>query len=241
MIPDQIAEAFAPTGTLRAALNHGNRILVTRRDDGTPEGITVDLARALARDLGLSVRFVDYERAVDVSNSATSGDWDICFLAVDPKRAETIDFTEPYVRIEGSYMAGPDADHPDAQALIASGTPVGSVVGSAYSLTLMRQPGAEHVVMFDDIHQMLAALDKGAVSAVAGIGKVMAREAALRPGARVLTPPFMEIRQAMAMPRGRDTASTYLRQFLADLARSGGVGDILERHGVDRDAAIIPT
>lgn len=240
MTSSEILTAYAPTGRLRAALNHGNGVLVSRAADGTAQGITVDLAQTLADALGLPLDFVHYDRAVDVSSSATSGAWDICFLAVDPKRAETIAFTDPYVGIEGSYLAAPGTGYADAAALVASGDPVGSVVGSAYSLTLMRQPGAEHIVMYEDIHKMLAALDAGAVKAAAGIGNVMAKQAALRPGARVLQPPFMQIRQAMAMPKGRDAAHAHLVAFLRDLARSGGVGDILERHGVDRDAAIVP-
>jgi polar amino acid transport system substrate-binding protein len=231
---------YAPTGTLRVALNHGNRILVSRAADGSPQGISVDLARALGAELSLPVEFVEYERAVDVSDSATAGAWDVCFLAVDPKRAEVLDFTHPYVRIEGRYLAGPDCTAATSDELVASGAPVGTVEGSAYSLTLQRKAGAEHLVVFPDIYAMLAALDAGQISAAAGIGDVMDAEAALRPGARTLRPPFMEIRQAMAIVKGRPQAAAHLRDFLAQLTATGGVGDILEVHGVSRQSAVIP-
>jgi polar amino acid transport system substrate-binding protein len=231
---------FAPSGTLRAALNHGNRILVGRGADGTPEGISVDLARMLAAELDLPLDFVNFDRAVDVSSSATEDLWDICFLAVDPKRAETIDFTDPYIGIEGSYLAGPDCDAPDAPALVASGAAVGTVDGSAYTLTLARQPGAEALVYFPKITAKLDALDAGEITAAAGIGDVMAAEAAKRPGARVLTPPFMQIRQAMAIVQGRPEASAYLCDFIRRLAGDGTTGDILETHGVARSCALVP-
>ena len=35
--------------------------------------------------------------------------WDVAFLAIDPKRATEIDFTAPYVIIEGSYMVPADS------------------------------------------------------------------------------------------------------------------------------------
>ena len=238
--PPELRRDYTPRGALRVALNHGNRVLVGRDADGAQVGISVDLARALAEHLGFEPRFVDFERAVDVSSSVDDNLWDVCFLAVDPKRAETIDFTEPYIRIEGSYLAGPGCAAATAHDLVRSGAPVGTVEGSAYTLTLVRQPGAEHLVHFPDVHAALAALDAGDVAAMAGIGSVMEAEAARRPGARVLAPPFMEIRQAMAMPRGRPLASAHLKAFLANLARSGATGDILERHGVARDCAIIP-
>ena len=235
-----ITRSYAPTGELRVALNHGNRVLVGRDADGQPQGISVDLAHALAASLDLPLRFVDYDRAVDVSTSAQDDVWDVCFLAVDPKRSETIDFAQPYVGIDGCYLAAADCPAASAGDLVASGAKVGSVVGSAYTLTLERLPGAENLVLYDDILDMLAAFDAGDIPAVAGIGSVMAREAGNRPGSRVLAPPFMQIRQAMAVPRGRPVAAAHLRDFLADAAKSGRVGDILEAHGVSRDCAIMP-
>lgn len=231
---------FAPTGTLRVALNHGNRVLVSRDATGQPRGISVDLARALARHLGLELAFVEYERAADVSSSATNNEWDVCFLAVDPERAKTITFTDPYVRIEGCYLAGPQCDAVDAPSLVASGQKVGTVNGSAYTLTLQRKPGAENLVVHDDILAALDALDRTEVQAIAGIRQAMEGEAVKRQGTRVLMPPFMEIRQAMAMPAGRPDASRALSAFLDDALRRGIVGDILEAHGVDRASALLP-
>lgn len=236
----EIARHYAPTGELRVALNHGNRILVGRKADGSPYGISVDLAHAVATEIGAPLRFVEYERAVDVSNSASGDAWDVCFLAVDPKRAEVLDFTAPYVRIKGCYLAGPDCRAVDAKDLVDSKAAVGTVDGSAYTLTLSRLPGAERLVTYPDIHAMLRAFDAGEVQAVAGIGDVMAQEAKTRPGTRVLAPPFMEIRQAMAIVQGRPEAATHLQTLLATMARDGRVGDILERHGVSRSAAFIP-
>lgn len=235
-----LRQQFAPQGDLRVALNHGNRILVGRDDQGQPQGISVDLAQRLADWLGVTPRFVEFDRAVDVSSSATEKLWDICFLAVDPKRAEVLDFTDPYVRIEGRYLAAAGCVARDAAELVASGAKVGTVDGSAYTLTLQRKPGAENLVIYPDIHAMLAALDAGEVTAAAGIGDVMAAEATTRPGSRVLSPPFMEIRQAMAIVKGRPEAAEALKTFITHLARTGKTGDILERHNVARSCAILP-
>ncbi|WP_168173076.1 transporter substrate-binding domain-containing protein [Thioclava sp. F34-6] len=221
-------------------MNHGNFVLVGRDDAGRPMGISVDLARAYAASCGCDLEFVEYDRAVDVSSSVGKDEWDVCFLAVDPERAKTIAFTEPYVRIEGCYLASADCEAADARALVASGALVGSVRGSAYTLTLQRKPGAEALTLYESLQVALEALDRGEVSAVAGIREAMAHESSHRPGSRVLSPPFMEIRQAMAMPQGRPEASADLQAFLRTALRDGTVGDILERHGVSRDCAIIP-
>lgn len=94
-------QAIAPSGVLRVALNHGNPVLVGRDDMGAPIGITPDLARGFAQSRGLALRFINFDRAVDVSACADQDAWDLAFLAVDPTRAETIAFSDPYLRIEG--------------------------------------------------------------------------------------------------------------------------------------------
>ncbi|MDX1780557.1 MAG: transporter substrate-binding domain-containing protein [Thalassovita sp.] len=235
-----LRRAVAPKGTLRAALNHGNRILVTRDAAGNAQGITVDLARALADRLGLPLEFIHKDRAIDVSSVAQDDVYDICFLAVDPERAKTIHFTAPYVQIEGAYLVGAHCDTTDAHTLVSEGHRVATVDGSAYTLNLSRKPGAEHLVHFPSIQAALDALDKGEVAAVAGIKAVMEREGAKRAGSRVVGPPFMQIRQAMGMPTGRPDAARFLDEVVADMARSGRVGDILERHGVSASCAILP-
>jgi polar amino acid transport system substrate-binding protein len=239
-VTDALRESFAPTGRLRAALNHGNRILVSRNAQGGPQGITPELAALLAGRLSLPLDFVHFDRAGDVSAAAEEGVYDICFLAVDPERAQTLEFTAPYVQIEGRYLAGPDCDVADAVALVAQGLPVATVQGSAYTLDLARKPGAEHLAILPDIGATMEALDSGRVAAIAGIGAVMEREAQTRPGSRVLSPPFMSIRQAMAMPAGRSDALRFLTGFVARLTRDGTISAILERNGVSADCAVAP-
>lgn len=235
-----LKEVFAPKGVLRIALNHGNRVLVGRGADGSAEGISVDLAIRLADDLDLDYEFVEFDRAVDVSSSVTDDVWDIGFLAIDPKRAETIAFTPPYIRIEGCYLASSTCPAEDAHALLASGAQVGSVTGTAYALALSRMPVARQLTLFDCMSAAVEAFDRGQIAAIAGIRKAMEEIHERRVGSRVIEPPFMEILQAMAIRLGRDEAHAYLCDFLACLAKKGVVGDILERHGIDRSCAIVP-
>src|SRR6185436_19179158 len=99
------AADLAPTGRLRAAINFGNPVLAARDPaTGAPAGISADLARELARRLGVAIEFVRYDQAGKVVEGLKSRDWDICFLAIDPLRAADIAFTPPYVIIEGVYL-----------------------------------------------------------------------------------------------------------------------------------------
>lgn len=237
-ISEDVRSAFAPTGKLRVALNHGNRVLIGRDEGGHPVGITAELAEILANELELPYRFVNYERAGDVSGSATQDAWDVCFLAVDPDRATVIDFTQPYIRIEGCYLVSEAANAVRASDVVENGLRIGAVKGSAYTLHLARAAGAENLVQFPDFGTAMSEFDRGRIDGIAGVRQAMAAEVVSRPGSRLLEPPFMEILQAMGLPAGRDPAINHLRNFLAERSRSGIIGDILARNGVARECAL---
>ncbi len=238
-LPPASLTDYAPGGRLRVAINHGNVILAGRDAEG-PKGISVDLARALAAELGVEPDFVEYDRAVDVASRADKDAWDVCFLAVDPARAQAIAFTQPYIRIEGCYLVGPGSPAQTAEDVVRLGLRIGAVEGSAYALHLGRAPGAENLVLMPAFAAACRAFDSGAIDGLAGIRRAMQGVASSRPGARLLEPPFMEIRQAMGLPAARPAAHAHLSAFLAERARNGSLARILEAHGVDGACALMP-
>lgn len=88
------------SGTLRVCV-WPDYFGITYRNPRTQElsGIDVDLARALAKDLGLTVTFVDssFARLVD---DVTADRCDVAMFAVGvtPARAEKLRFTRPYLK-----------------------------------------------------------------------------------------------------------------------------------------------
>jgi polar amino acid transport system substrate-binding protein len=50
---------------------------------------------------------------------------------------------------------------------------------------------------------------------------------------RLLDGRFMEIRQAMAVPKGRAAGAAYLRDFVEEMKASGFVAGALRRHGIE--------
>src|SRR5580658_5492471 len=104
-VAPEVLKDLAPSGSLHAAINAGNVVLVQKDAAGVVAGITVDLAHELARRLGVPADLVVFEAAGKVTDTAKSGAWDVAFVAIEPRRAEVIGFTAPYVVIEGTYMA----------------------------------------------------------------------------------------------------------------------------------------
>ena len=59
--PPEAVKELAPTGKLRAAINYGNGVLAQKGADGEPRGVSADLARELAKRLGVPLEFVTFD------------------------------------------------------------------------------------------------------------------------------------------------------------------------------------
>src|SRR5262245_25942449 len=79
--PADIAKSLAPTGTLRAAINIANPVLVQRNVvTGAPCGVTVDLAQELSKRLGVPLEQVVIDGAGKSFDAVKSASCDIGFL-----------------------------------------------------------------------------------------------------------------------------------------------------------------
>ena len=237
--PDAVAQ-LAPGGAMHVAINYGNPVLAQRNPPaGAPHGVSAELARELGRQLGAPVVFVPFDEAGQVSATATSKVWDVAFLAVDPVRATDIAFTAPYVLIEGTYVVPSasglrsiqDVDHPGLRIAVAK--------GSAYDLFLTRSLTAAQLVREPDSAAAMAMLDQPDIAAVAGVKQPLVAFAAAHEGVRVIPGRFMVIAQAMAIPRGRPAALTFLDTFVEEMKASGFVARALAASG-QADAEVAP-
>jgi polar amino acid transport system substrate-binding protein len=240
-VPSDVVKDFAPTGKLRAALNLGNSVLVQKDAGGEVRGVTVDLARELSRRLGVPLEFVQFEAAGKVFEALKSGAWDIAFLAVEPVRAAEIDFTAPYVIIEGTYMvlkdsplkAIADVDHPGIRIAVGK--------GSAYDLYLTRTIKNAQLVRASTGggRAMIDLFFAEKLEVAAGVKQPLVEYARTDPNVRVMDGRFMEIQQAMGTPKGRTAAAKYLRGFVEEMKASGFVAEALKRSN-QPDAAVAP-
>jgi polar amino acid transport system substrate-binding protein len=225
-------QQLAPTGVLRAAINLGNTVLAQRSADGNElTGVSVDLARELARRLGVEVAFSTYEAAGKVFEALASNAWDVAFLAIDPARSEQIAFTPPYLLIEGAYMVRNDAPFRHSDEVDRSGVHITVGAGSAYDLYLtrtLRQAQIErHATAADAFH----AFATGGFEAAAGVRQVVQHYASAHEGLRVLDDSFMTIRQAMGVPKDHAEAAVALTAFIEEMKAQGNIVGSLQRSG----------
>lgn len=240
-VAPEVLHDLAPTGKLRAAINLVNTVLV-QKDPVTGElgGVTVDLARELARRLGVPAELVVFHGAGTVFEAAKTGVWDIAFLAIDPVRAAEVSFTAPYLIIEGGYVVPADSSLQAVTEVDRDGARIAVGGGSAYDLYLTRTLKKATLVRAPAAGTAVAdrfASDK--LEAMAGVKPALAAFVKSHPDLRLLDGRFMEIRQAVGTPKGHEAGDRYLRAFIEEMKRSGFVADALQRSH-QPDAIVAP-
>src|SRR5579871_5757597 len=104
----EVIKDLAPTGKLRATINLGN-IVLAQGTPAAPSGVTPELARELAKRLGVPCELICFDAAGKAFEALKAGKADIVFLAIEPVRAAEVEFTAPYVIIEGVYAVPKDS------------------------------------------------------------------------------------------------------------------------------------
>ncbi len=237
--PPDVVKELAPSGTLRAAINAGNVVLVQKDAAGAVHGVTVDLARELALRLGVPADLIVYETAGKVTDAVAAGGWDIGFIAIEPVRAKVIGFTAPYVIIEGTYMVGVDSPLKTPADVDRDGVRIAVAKGSAYDLYLSRTLQHATLVRYPSPPLALAGFVADKLDAAAGVRQFLAHYAKTNPTMRVMPDHFQEIREAMGTPLGREAGLHYLKGFVEDMKSSGFVRQSLDRAG-QADAMVAP-
>jgi polar amino acid transport system substrate-binding protein len=224
---------FAPTGTLRVGINYGNPVLATRdAASGELRGVAVDLARELGARTELPVEIVAFESAGKMFDAVKAGAWDVAFLAVDPGRESEIDFTAPYVEIEGTYLVPSGAPFHEVDDVDRDGVRVGVSAKSAYDLFLSRDLKHAQIVRAQSPESAFDLILSSKVDVLAGVRQTLVAHSSKLPGSRVFEDRFMAIGQAMGIVKGRGEAVNYLREFVEDVKASGFVARALEKTGI---------
>src|ERR1700722_11673023 len=134
-----VVSQLAPHGILRAAINLSNFLLVTGRSpSGDPDGVSPDMARAIADRLGVPVKYVPFPKPGELADAAGSDAWDIGLIGAEPARAEKIAFTPAYVEIEATYLVPAGSPLRSIADVDKPGVRIAVSARSAYDLWLER-------------------------------------------------------------------------------------------------------
>ena len=238
--PSSLAQAFAPTGTLRASINVGNPILANKDASGQPVGVSIDLATELAKRLGVPLSLIVFDAAGKSVEGVTNEKADFGFFAIDPVRGQGISFTGPYVLIEGSYLVANNSPLTSNDQVDKKGIRIAVGKGSAYDLFLTREIKNADIQRAPTSPTTVDFFISEKLEVAAGVKQQLEMDAKRLPNLRLLPGRFMVIEQAMGLPKSRSPeAQAYLKKFVEEMKSSGFVAASLARHKIE-GAAVAP-
>jgi polar amino acid transport system substrate-binding protein len=239
-VPESLKAEIAPSGTLRAAINYNNPLL-SRRDPATGElrGLAVDLSTELARRVGVNVELIPYGSAGKIAADASTGAWDIGYLAIDPARAVSIDYSAAHSELEGTYLVPAGSPLQNIEDLDRDGIRISITAKSAYDLFLSRELTHAQLVRAGSTPESFELMIDQELDAVAAVRAALAPLNQRLPGSRIMSGNFMTIPQAAGVPKGRAEAARYVHDFIEEMKASGFIAEAFERHGLGPDDAVV--
>ena len=230
-IAQQVLKDLAPNGILHAAINFGNPVLAQPGADGEPHGVSVALAKSLAEELGVGLELRTYDAAGKVFAALEEDAWTLAFLAIEPVRAAQISFSKPYVLIEGTYLVKAESPYSKIEDLDQPGLRLAVGNGAAYDLYLSRTLQHAELQRADTSAGAVDLFIDQGLDAAAGVRQPLEQVAVKNPNYRVMQGAFTAIRQAVAVPRGREAGAAYVRDFVERRLAEGFVRGALLASG----------
>ena len=236
----EVIDQLAPTGVLRAGINLSNFLLVTGHSPtGEPEGVSPGMARAIADQLGVPVRYVTYPRPGDLADAVGTGAWDIGLIGAEPRRAEKIAFTAAYAEIEATYLVPAGSPITSIAEVDRAGVRIAVTARSAYDLWLERSIRNATVLRSDSLDAATQQFREEGLEALAGLRPRLVTDAESMPGSRILDGQFTAVQQAVGTAQGSAAGAAFLRDFVEEAKASGLVARLIEQHEV-RGLSVAP-
>jgi polar amino acid transport system substrate-binding protein len=227
--PDSRVADLAQSGALRTGLGLGSLTTATRNPaTGEVKGPALELGRALAARIGIQFVSVEYPRPGAVIDGLRANAWDISVLIVDPVRAEQVDFSNPFLQSDLTYLVAAGSTIQSVADADQSGIRIAAPRGDTSDLHLTRTLKRAELVQTDNVAAAVELLRTGGVNAIAlNRPSLIALSAAL-PGSRVLNDGFADFTSGVAVPKGHAGWLAYINEFIEDAKASGLVNRMIE-------------
>ena len=230
---DKAKAELAPSGVLRAGINLSNFLLVTgRAANGNPEGVSPDMAQAIAGKLGVPVVYVPFKTPGELADQVDNNTWDIGNIGAEPQRAAKISFTAAYCEIEATYMVPVGSPIKSMADVDKKGVRIAVSARSAYCLWLENNIKNATLVQVSGLD---AAYDKFVADkfeVLAGLRPGLLKDMEKAPGMKILDGKFSAVQQAVGTPKKNSAGAEFLAAFVEDAKKSGLVASFIEKHKV---------
>src|SRR5688572_9180857 len=214
----------AGDGTLRAAYLKTNPAHAVRDPAGGElRGVAVDLARELARRRGVAVALTGLDSPQGVLDAVRDGKADIGFVAYNPERAGPVEFSQPYLLVQQTFLVASNSAIRSVADIDRAGRKIGATQGDSIALHLRRNLKQAELVELTSLSpaEVLRRLADGAVDAFGANRQRLTDFLKGAEGVRLLPDDLYGVEQTIVVPAGRRDALAALNVFIDEVRRSG--------------------
>ena len=230
----EIQTELSSNGVLRAAINMSNFLLVTdKTKEGTPIGVSPDMAKELANKLDLQLKLIPYDTPGEIADDAENDNWDICNIGAEPQRAEKINFSAAYAEIQATYLIPPNSKLQNISEVDIAGNKIAVASRTAYGLWLERNIHNAELIQVEGVGNSFDVFLNENLDALAGLRPALIDDVKKIPGAKILEGQFMSVQQAIGTSNKNIKSSIYIAKFVEEMKKNGFVQKLIDKHNVN--------
>lgn len=238
---DTARDQLAPSGVLRAGINMSNFLLVNAKaDNGDPAGVSPDMAKALAKKLGVGLELKPYPGPGLVADAAADREWDIANIAAEAERAKVIQFSPPYCEIQATYLLPPNSLISSLAEVDRPGNRISVKARAAYDLWLSENLQHAQLERSDSMDDSYTRFVEESMDALAGLRPRLLSDLENLPGSTLLHDSFTAVQQCIGCIPGHAEAAAFISQFVQEAIASGYVATLLEKYDVVGKLSVAP-
>ncbi|MDR5781001.1 transporter substrate-binding domain-containing protein [Caballeronia sp. LZ065] len=227
--PEQGASAAAPASTLQAVLQRGTLRVGDcltfapfgfYDKDGNPDGYDVDLAKELAKQMGVKLEVVNTTSANRIPNLQTAKvDVVFCNFTRNLERAKVVEFTSPYVVASEAMLVKKSSGIQSAKDM--SGRTIATVKGSTNGDEVRSMGIPVKIQEYDSSQAAILAVKQGQADAMIEDNNFLAYQAKLDPELAVTNEALVPLEyNAFGVKAGDQAWLNYLNLFLFNINAS---------------------
>ena len=230
---DIIIEQLAPKGYLRAAINLSNFLLVTGTDDqGNPEGVSPDLAKALANELNIEYKLIPFKRPGELADAVIDDIWDIGNIANESERAKSITFSHPYTLIESTFLVRESSKINSLQDVDKKDVRIAVAERSAYDLWLTENIKNAELIRAKSIDLSFKIFEDNSYEVLAGLKPRLIDDLKNTKNCKILPGAFTFIKQCIGSKPGNPEAEKFINNFIEKNTKNGFIESLLLKYNV---------
>ena len=227
-------DELSSNGILRAAINMSNFLLVTdKTKDGTPIGVSPDMAQELAAKLNLQLKLIPYTTPGEIADDAENDKWDICNIGAEPQRAEKINFSAAYAEIQATYIVQSNSKINNILDVDKIGNKICVASRTAYGLWLERNIHNAELIQVEGVDSSFDIFLNENLDALAGLRPALIDDVKKISGGKILEGQFMSVQQAIGTSIQNIHSSIYIAEFVEEMKKSGFIQKLIDKHNVN--------